>query len=78
MCRAVCCAVLCGVPCRNYIACDMGSLFKSAGFTCDTKYMSSATKTWSFTKPDTAAAAAPAAADVATASSNGGAGAELN
>lgn len=65
---------------RNYIACDMGSLFKSAGFNCDTKFMSSATKTWSFTKPDTpAAAAAPAAAtSSSTSSSNGSAGAELN
>ena len=37
--------------CRNYIACDMGSLFAAAGFNCDTKYMSSSTKTWCFTKP---------------------------
>jgi hypothetical protein len=74
----------CFAVCRNYIACDMGSLFESAGFSCDTKYMSSATKTWSFRKPDTqatsSAAAAPAAADsVPTNGSSGnGASAELN
>jgi len=51
--------------CRNYIACDMGSLFESAGFQCDTKYTSSATKTWSFRKPeaDGVLAEVPAAAD---------------
>jgi hypothetical protein len=54
----------------------MGSLFKSAGFNCDTKFMSSATKTWSFTKPDTPAPAA--AAGSSNGSSNGSAGAELN
>eukprot|EP00775_Hariotina_reticulata_P007520 gene7520-7731_t len=38
---------------RNYIACDLGALFKAAGFTCDVKYLASATKTLSFHKPQT-------------------------
>ncbi|KAI8475763.1 MAG: S-adenosyl-L-methionine-dependent methyltransferase [Monoraphidium minutum] len=43
---------------RNYIACDMGGLFESAGFTPRTKYLSSATKTLTFTKRGAAPAAA--------------------
>ncbi|MEW5300842.1 MAG: hypothetical protein WDW36_003742 [Sanguina aurantia] len=35
----------------TYITCDMGKLFGDAGFQCDTKYLSSATKTLSFKKP---------------------------
>jgi hypothetical protein len=41
----------CQLNCRSYIACDLGSLFDAAGFSCGTKWLSSATKTLSFTKP---------------------------
>lgn len=36
---------------RSYIACDLGSLFADAGFTCEDKVVCSATKSLSFTKP---------------------------
>ncbi len=42
-------AVWCG--CRSYISCDLGALMRDAGFACDTKFMASASKTLSFTKP---------------------------
>jgi hypothetical protein len=81
-----CCAIMyCAVLfCRNFISCDMGGLFEAAGFKCDTKYMCSATKTWSFIKPDTPAAAvrevAAAVADVGAAGAANGnaAGRNLN
>lgn len=82
---AVLCLLLCRavLSCRNFISCDMGGLFEAAGFTCDTKYMCSATKTCSFIKPDTPAAAAreaPAAADAAAPDAVNGhaAGSEFN
>ncbi|KAF8057919.1 Scube3 [Scenedesmus sp. PABB004] len=53
----------------NFIACDFGALFESVGFVCDTKYVSSATKTLSFVKP----AAAPADADEAATPAEAGA-----
>lgn len=62
----------------------MGGLFESAGFTCDTKYMCSATKTWSFNKPDAPPTAAVTDVDAALAAAAAGAapvngsGAELN
>jgi len=37
---------------RNYIACNLGAVFTAAGFTCDRKYLASATKTLSFHKPE--------------------------
>lgn len=46
----------------------MGSLFQSAGFECDTKYMCSATKTWSFIKPQAAGASEASTAAGAAAS----------
>lgn len=52
----------------NYINCDLGAMFQEAGFQCDTKYVSSASKTLSFMKPLQAggdAAEAPAPAPVA-------------
>jgi hypothetical protein len=61
--------------CRNFISCDMGGLFEAAGFTCDTKYMCSATKTWNFIKPDTEVPAAAARQPAASADSGAAAGA---
>jgi hypothetical protein len=52
---------------RNYIACDMGALFKSAGFECQGKWMASATKTLSFTKPAAGSAQAGAGTQAAAA-----------
>eukprot|EP00879_Flechtneria_rotunda_P014865 GHRR01015532.1.p1 GENE.GHRR01015532.1~~GHRR01015532.1.p1 ORF type:complete len:444 (+),score=155.17 GHRR01015532.1:980-2311(+) len=36
---------------KNYIACDNGGVFEAAGFSCDSKYLASASKTLSFIKP---------------------------
>lgn len=52
---------------RNYIACDLGGLFESAGFQPRTKYLSSATKVLSFVKrgaPPAGAAPAPLAEEI--------------
>lgn len=35
----------------NFVTCDFGAMFTEAGFVPGTKYLSSATKTLSFTKP---------------------------
>jgi hypothetical protein len=56
----------------NYIACDVGAVFEAAGFECRTKYLASATKVWTFVKPQPAAAAAAKAAAEAAASAAGG------
>ncbi|EFJ52588.1 hypothetical protein VOLCADRAFT_103077 [Volvox carteri f. nagariensis] len=36
---------------RNYLSFNLGAMFEAAGFVCDTKYISSVTKTLSFRKP---------------------------
>ena len=36
---------------NSYIQCDLGALFADAGFVPGTKYVASASKTLSFTKP---------------------------
>jgi hypothetical protein len=58
---------------RNYIACDMGGLLESAGFTPRTKYLASATKTLSFVKTGAVDRSTPAG-DIAAAVAGSAAG----